>query len=177
MIYMGIDASSKKTGWSIFKDNQLIDYGIIEPIDSNAEFRDRIRSIMPQLGTIVDKYNPDVCYTEDVPLMEKGSKKTLVILGAVQGSIIGLFSSRNIPVEFIGVSNWRSKLGLFTGKKEDTKREQMKKSSIEYANKNFEINLKWVSPSSKKNEDDIADAINVCWSQIKPKSNRGFNKK
>ena len=53
----------------------------------------------------------------------------------------------------------------------------MKKSSIEYANKTFEINLKWVSPSSKKNEDDIADAINVCWSQIKPKSNRGFNKK
>lgn len=177
MVTMGIDASTNKTGWSIFKDNKLIDYGVIEPTNPKDEWKNRIRTIMPQLANIIDKYNPNIAYVEDVPLMLNGGRKTLVILGAVQGSIIGLFSSRYIPVEFIPVSTWRSALNLFTGKKEDTKREHMKQSSIEYANKIFEINLKWVSPNSKKNEDDIADAINVCWSQIKPKSNRGFNKK
>ncbi len=177
MIAMGIDASTTKTGWSIFKDNKLIDYGVIEPTNSKDEWRNRIRTITPQLVSIVDKYNPNMVYAEDVPLSPKGGMSTLVKLGAVQGSIIGLFSSRYIPVEFISVSTWRSVLNLFTGKKEDTKREHMKQSSIEYANKTFGINLKWVSPSSKKNEDDIADAINVCWSQIKPKPKRGFNRK
>ena len=72
--------------------------------------------------------------------------------------------------EEVGISvsenEWRSKVGLFTGNRNDTKRDEMKRKSIEMANKEFGLNLKWISKSSKKNEDDISDAILIAYSQI-----------
>ena len=49
----------------------------------------------------------------------------------------------------------------------------MKKSSVEYANKTFGLDLVWKSKSSKYNQDDLADAINVCYSQIIDKKQFG----
>ena len=53
----------------------------------------------------------------------------------------------------------------------------MKQSSIEYANKTFSLDLMWKSKTSKYNQDDIADAINIAYSQIKPKNNNAFGRK
>ena len=36
-------------------------------------------------------------------------------------------------------------------------------------NKLFNIDLMWVKPKSKLNQDDIAEAILICYSQVKPK--------
>lgn len=175
MIYMGIDASSTCIGYSVFDNHKLIDYGKIKPIKSN-DWRERIEDMSEKIPKIIDKYNIDKVYIEDVPLMGKGGMKTLVILGAVQGLLINIFNSRHIIMEYISVSSWRSNLNLFTGDKKGLKRDEMKQKSIAYANKTFNLNLNWVSSSSIKNDDDIADAINICWSQIKPKQ-RGFNLK
>ena len=41
--------------------------------------------------------------------------------------------------------------------------------SIEKANKLFGLDLLWVSPKSTRNQDDVADAILVAYSQIKKK--------
>ena len=38
--------------------------------------------------------------------------------------------------------------------------------SVDYANDLFGIELVYKSPTSKFNQDDIADSINVAWSQI-----------
>ena len=79
----------------------------------------------------------------------------------------------NLKVSFIGVSQWRSALGLFTGTRKGTTREEMKKSSVEYANKTFGLELAWKSKTSKFNQDDLADAINVAFSQIIDKKQFG----
>ena len=52
-------------------------------------------------------------------------------------------------------------------------REEMKKSSVEYANNTFGLDLVWKSKSSKKNQDDLSDAINVAWSQLIDKKQFG----
>ena len=39
-----------------------------------------------------------------------------------------------------------------------------KKISVDYANHTFGLDLIYKSPSSKSNQDDIADAINIGWS-------------
>lgn len=166
MITMGIDASTTSTGWAIFDGSNLIGYGVIKPKSDN--WRDRLIEQGPQLANIIQTYKPEKIFMEDVPL--KGSNvKALVILGAVQGFIYGVISSFNIPVFFIVPSEWRSLLGLFDGTREGTHRDMLKKKAIDKANKLFSLNLLYKSPSSKFNEDDIAEAILLCYSQIKSK--------
>ena len=165
MIVMGIDASTTSTGWSIFNNNKLVDYGVIKPKGEN--WRERLENQGPLISKIIEKYKPEKVYMEDVPLSVAGGIKTGIILGAVQGFVYGLFSSYSIKILFVSPTNWRSKVGIFNGKRNGTKREALKKASIEKANTLFGINLKWVSPSSIKNEDDISDAILVAYSQIK----------
>ena len=44
---------------------------------------------------------------------------------------------------------------------------QMHNKAIEMANEEFSLDLAWVAPSSKKNEDDCAEGILIAYSQIK----------
>ena len=171
MISMGIDASTTSTGWSIFENDKLIGYGVIQPKGEN--WRERLFHEGPQLVTIIKKYIPEKIYMEDVPLKE-GNKQTLVILGAVQGFLYGIASSLHVPIEFVYPSTWRSQIGLFNGTEQGKKRQILKKRAIELANKLFDLDLIYKSPSSKFNQDDIAESILICYSQVKP---RKFGKK
>lgn len=166
MILMGIDASTTSTGWSIFEDSNLVAYGVIKP--EGEDWRDRLVHQGPLLTEIIQKYSPKKIYMEDVPL-KAGNSKVLVVLGAVQGFIYGIASALGVPVQFILPSEWRSPLGLYDGTREGTKRAELKRKSIDKANDLFGLDLVWVSPSSKKNQDDQADAILLCYSQVKKK--------
>ena len=159
-VYMGIDASSSCTGVSVFIDNELVHYEAIKP--EGNDWRDRLFHEGPALSQVIKKYRPNKIYMEDVPLKASGGLKTLVILGGVQGFIYGVAASNNVPIEFVSPTSWRSMIGLFDGTKEGKKREVLKQKAIEKANDYFGLNLRWVSPSSKKNEDDIAEAILIC---------------
>ncbi|MDO4803016.1 MAG: crossover junction endodeoxyribonuclease RuvC [Prevotellaceae bacterium] len=167
-IILGLDASSSSTGWAIFDKRGLAAYGIIQPNDKDLDWRDRLVKQGDKLREVIEQYHPNKIVMEDVPL-KNGNSKVLVILGAVQGFIYGIASSYSIPVYFVLPSEWRSPLGLYDGKREGTKRKELKKKSIEKANELFGLNLMWVSPSSKKNQDDISDAILLTYSQIKPR--------
>lgn len=164
MVYCGIDASTTAVGWSIFNGTGLIDYGCFRP--KGDDWRDRTQQIAPFIKHLLEKYHVDKVILEDVPLMGKRGNKTLVILGAVQGMLLGVTSSMNVPTEFIQPSTWRSPIGLFDGTKAGTRRDEMKRKSIEKANELFGLELQWVSPCSKKNDDDISDSILVAYSQI-----------
>ena len=164
--YHGVDASTTSTGWAIFDDKELKAYGLIKP--NGEDWRERIVNQAPQLVEIISKYKPEKIYMEDVPLKSK-YPKVLVQLGAVQGFIYGVTASVHVPITFLVPSEWRSPMGLFDGTREGTKRAEMKRKSVEKANELFGLNLVWKSACSIKNDDDIADAILVAYSQIKKK--------
>lgn len=163
MIYIGIDASSRSTGYSVFDGDKLIDYGMIKSSSNN--WRDNIISQSDKIIAILNKYLPDRIFMEDVPL-KAANPKLLVQLGAVQGFFYGIFTSHKIPITFLIPSQWRSPVGLFDGTREGTSRAEMKRKSVEKANEVFGLNLVWKSPTSKFNEDDIADSILIAYSQI-----------
>lgn len=172
MITIGLDCSTKSSGWAIFDDDKLIDYGVIKSI--MTDWRERLFHQGLMLGKVLDKYKPEKVFMEDVPLYHKGGTKTLMMLGAVQGLVYGVVASRNIEIQFLQPASWRSPIGLFDGTKQGTHRDEMKKKSVEKANKLFGLELIYKSPSSKFNEDDISDAILVAYSQVGP---RTFGKK
>lgn len=163
MIVMGIDASTSSTGWSIFEDDKLIANGVIKP--KGSDWRNKIQQEFPLLCKIIDKYKPNKAFIEDIPL--KDGKITLVKLGAVQGMVLSVMAFKEVSVEFLSPSDWRGALGLYDGTREGTKRDALKKKAIEMVNKKFGLNLLWVAPKSKLNEDDMAEATLIAYSQVK----------
>lgn len=170
MIIIGIDASTSATGYGVFEDTKLIDYGIIKP-KSKLDWQNRIAEEWIELCKLVEKYHPQKIYVENVPL--KDGKLTIQKLGAVQGMILALCAQYKIVPCFLLPSEWRGKLNLFGGTRQGTQRDILKQKAIQMVNKEFGLDLTWVAPKSKLNEDDCAEGILVAWSQIKPKK---FNK-
>ena len=166
MIICGIDASSSCTGVFIFDELVPIYYNKFRPINKNGNWEDNVFDIINQIIPILSEYKVEKIYMEDVPLKAR-NPKVLVQLGAVQGFFYGLVASFGIPIVFLNPSKWRSPMGLFDGTKEGTKRTEMKRKSIEKVNELFGLGLVWKSPSSVRNQDDIADAVLVAYSQIK----------
>lgn len=162
-IILSLDASTTSTGWAIFDKRGLSGYGVIKP--EGDDWRDRLLHQGNELKEVIEKFHPNKIMMEDVPL-KSNNAKILVILGAVQGYILGIASSYGIPIKFVFPSEWRSPLNLYDGTRDGTKRKELKRKSIEKANEIFGLNLVWVSPSSKKNMDDISDAILLGYSQI-----------
>lgn len=163
MIICGLDCSTSCTGWAIFDNNELRAYGAIKP--KGDDWRDRVMDLTMQLSDIFHKYRPEIVYAEDVP-MKKGSL-TIEKLGAVQGVVLALCAGYKIHPCFLLPSKWRGDLNLFDGTRNGLQRDVLKKKAIEMANEEFGLNLTWVAPSSKKNDDDIAESILIAYSQIK----------
>lgn len=165
MIACGLDASTSCTGWSIFENGVLIAHGAIKP--KGDDWRDRVMELTMDIAQIFKQYRPAMLYIEDVP-MKKGSL-TIEKLGAVQGAILALCAAYKIKPCFLLPSKWRSDLNLFDGTKAGLQRDVLKRKAIEMANKEFGLNLAWVAPSSKKNQDDEAESILIAYSQIRKK--------
>lgn len=168
MIILSIDASTTCSGYGVFSNNELIDFGAIKPPES-LDWRERISFQVIELIKIFKQYRPQVLYAEDVPA--KDGKLTIEKLGAVQGVLITLCTAYHTTPYFLLPSKWRSNLNLFDGTKTGLQRDVLKKKAIQMANEEFGLNLTWVAPKSKKNQDDIAEGILIGWSQIKPKNN------
>ena len=159
----GLDCSTTATGWSMFDNDKLIAYGVIKP--KGEDWRERVMNESLTLKEMFDKYSPNKIYMEDVP-MKKGAS-TLMKLGAVQGCVLGLAATYKIQIDFLLPSQWRSPLNLYDGTREGTHREVLKKKAIEMANEVFGLKLEWYGATSKKTQDDIAEAILIAYSQIK----------
>ena len=173
MRVISVDASTSCTGWALFEDDDLIAYGKLKPIDNKLEWRERILNLIPQMDELIKKYKPVKMYAEDVPLIQQKARKTLVQLGAVQGSLIGICGANNVQMEFIPVGTWRKNIGISSGEKG---RDAMKVKSLQLANELFDLNLKCVyttqgNYNGDKSDDDISDAILIYASTRKKYQN------
>ena len=162
---LSLDASTTCTGYAIFSKDKLVKSGKIVP-SKVLDWRERINHTANRLNKIIEEYDIQKIYCEDVPLKSSGGLKTLLMLGAVQGMILTVASCHDIEIEFIPVATWRRKVGLFDGTTDGKKRENLKKHSIELANKLYKLELNYVSKASKLNDDDISDAILIYHSTL-----------
>ena len=97
MITLGLDMASKKSGYSLFYDKELVEYGLWEiPNAEEIDWRNRIIWMSNQLNNYINKHKIDKIFIEDVPLRME-NPQTLKILSAL--SIAGTFdfSSKMTP--------------------------------------------------------------------------------
>lgn len=191
MNVLGLDMSSQRSGYSLFKDKNLVDYGVWE-LDSNQEhdWRNRIAFMADCVHKYCRSNLIDVIYVEDVPPILENTQ-TVKVLSALQGMLIAIASQHDIDIEFVPVKTWKQRIGInLVSSKENNECKRRikerfgdksqkplnkvknwtkaweKKLSVDYVNDLFGLELVYKSPTSKFNQDDIADSINIAWSQI-----------
>lgn len=126
---LALDAATKDTGWSVFDNNQLVDYGIMrigldDPIARMALLRQ-------WLVGAVDSWKPDRVAIEDIQLQSFYNEKThaqsqnVVLyktLAQLQGTILVALHEKKVEQSVIHVATWRSYCGITAKKRDDQKR-------------------------------------------------------
>lgn len=190
-IVLGLDMSSHKSGYALFVNEELVDYGAWEMTNvQESDWRKRIAFMANCVGQYCVHHDVDVIYAEDVPPTLENSQ-TVKVLSALQGMLIAISILNDIDINFIPVKTWKQKIGinLASSKANNACKKRIKESfgkdatknlnkvknwtkawekklSVDYVNHVFGLDLIYKSPSSKFNNDDIADSINIAWSQI-----------
>lgn len=183
MITCGIDASSSCTGLFIFDDLNPIYYTKIRPQHKNEGWEYNICDIISQIIPILKEYKVEKIWAENVPeYANKGTRggmmlKPLIILGGMHEALyMKLGIELGYDIEFVDVYEWRGKLEFLKGARA---REDQKEKAVKFINDKFGLDLYFVKDSKTiKNDDDIAEAGCIVWSQIMPQvEHKSFGKK
>ena len=154
MITLGLDLSSKSTGYSIYDGKELKKYGCIVASDTNLF--NRINKMINELEVILNENKIDQVMIEDVLIEDVHHNHTVFkALTYLQGFVLNLMNNYKITkVEFCTASQWRKKCGIKTGK--GIKREELKAEDIKFVKEKFNIDV----------NDDVADAIGIGWFKV-----------
>lgn len=147
MKILSLDLSTKSSGWAIFEDGFLIEYGCITA--SSTDLIKRIIKIENELEEILKKHKGiDKAIAEEVrPENGMQNIKTHRALMWLQGYIAILLHKYKINLDLIYPSSWRAAIGIKTGR--GIKRTSLKEKDIQFVKENYNLDV----------NDDIADAI------------------
>ena len=101
MRILSIDASTKSSGWAIFEDTKLVDYGMVTA--SSTDLIKRIHKIVDGFDEILSKNQIDTIILEEVrPENGLQNIKTHRALMWLQGQLAVMIhdSHNNIPIEY-----------------------------------------------------------------------------
>ena len=149
---LGLDCSTKSTGWCVMTpDGELVRYGCIKP-NSDDDAIDRIKTVINEVDKLIKEFKPYLIIEEDVPPALQNSM-TVKTLSTLKGGMLTLAYINGISIRYILPNVWQSALKILKSKG------STKKQSIDFINRIYNTAFKFVSESSKKNEDDITDSI------------------
>ena len=159
MNILGIDASTKSSGWAVYEGNSLKDYGCITSA-SNDLFK-RIHVMVDSLQTIVEKHKITKIVLEEVRPDETGARTNLATHKALmflQGAIAMMIHDNfpKVTIEYLYPSEWRKCCKIKTGR--GVVRETVKQRDIRFVEETFGLKV----------NDDIADAIGLGYAYLHP---------
>lgn len=155
MNILALDASTKSTGWAIYKHNKLQGEGCITATSTNLF--NRIEVMMEGIKDILIR-NPDLQYVILEEVRQQGfiNIKTYKALMYLQGCIGMMLNKhfKHIQLDFLYPSTWRKVCGIKQGR--GVQRTSQKINDINWVKQNFNIEV----------NDDIADAIGIGYAYI-----------
>lgn len=163
MTLLALDASTKSTGYAIFKDKKLIKYGCLTSTKTNTV--ERIIYMIEEIKKLISEYEIEKIVLEEVlPKNEDyddgashhSNPKVFKPLMWLQAGINFMIyvHYKNLEIEYMMPNQWRSKIGIKTGR--GVKREALKSADIKFAKDTFNIDV----------NDDVADACGIGWAYL-----------
>lgn len=154
MRILSFDQATRVTGYALFVDTGLVNWGCID-CSKLPEGDERINQMILKIYETIRAAKPDVVVFENVQLQT--SPKTLMMLTRIQGAIMGYCLEHGIIWNIYMPTQWRKILGFSQGK--DTKRKELKKQAIEFACEAYNIQFK----------EDIAESVSIGLAYLKSK--------
>lgn len=148
---ISLDTSSTKSGWAYYEDSKYKSSGVVDldtkecrkGYKNNSE--QRVKDMCLGLLKILNEYKPDIIIIEKLNVSR--NMNATRILAKVIGCVYSYAISHNNCYYFeIQATQWRSQLGMQSGRK---KRAELKQLSVNYVKKVFDKDV----------SDDEADAI------------------
>lgn len=164
-VILSLDMATKKTGYAIFHDKDLIKSNkILTNIEESGLWYERMNYMVSEIAKIIYKESPTIIIIEDVPVHQNlNLAKYLCIL---QGMVLGICNMLEIRCITKLPSIWRK--GLIA-QGAGVKRDVQKEEAVRLVNKLYNKDLKYFKNDTKSNnsDDDIAEAILLGLSYIK----------
>ena len=162
MKVLALDQSTRVTGWAVFADSALQEYGKFDAENAGADIGKRLTYIREKVKALIDKYDIQKILIEEIQLQNTVGNNVVTYkkLAYVQAVLIQMFDELNLPYEIIASSSWKSTLSI----KGRARAEQKKNAQI-YVNTIYGI----------KATQDECDAICIGTHYTKLPSNEDFN--
>ena len=109
---LALDQSSRVSGYAIFYDGKLEDYGKFELTDNDLGIR--LLKIRQKVDDLIDKYNINEVVLEDIQLQNNVSNnvQTFKALAEVFGVVYELITEKDIKSSAVLSTVWKSALGV-----------------------------------------------------------------
>lgn len=109
---LALDQSSRITGWSVFENAKLFDYGKFEFTDNDMS--QRLLNIKTKVKELIQQYDINEVIFEDIQMQDNvaNNVQTFKVLAQVQGMLLTLFAEMGIPYSIVLASQWKSTLGI-----------------------------------------------------------------
>jgi len=169
MYILGVDAATKKTGYSIlnYETGELVKYGLIKT--HSEDVRDRMKEIYFELKKIIqDNNNIKVVVVEDIPVNNHANLKTGKDLSILHGVILGVCFEQCLSCVAYAPSSWRSIVGTYSGTRDGMKRDVQKQEAVNKVNELYNLDLQYLKRDTKtlQSDDDKAEAILIARAYI-----------
>lgn len=144
MNLLALDQATRITGWSIWQDGTLTEFGHIEFDDEDNFIRNH--KLIQWIANMIKTRDIDIVAIEDIQ-MQINNVTTFQKLAQLQGAIIEKVLSQNLNYKIIRPTEWRAVCHFLKG--QDKHRESQKKIAQQWVMNTF----------NKKCTQDEADAI------------------
>lgn len=113
MRILALDQASRISGWAIFNENNLEQYGRID-VSKYYELGERLHIIRQKVRQLIEKENIDIVILEDIYMdgQRVNNVQTFKALAEVFGVLYELCVDMNIPIEAVLAGTWKSTLGI-----------------------------------------------------------------
>ena len=141
---LALDQATHKTGYAVFNNKDLIDYGTFEARSDNEI--ERCAQVKQWMISLIERYEIDFVGLEQIQLDVAKSAPTFEALAHLQGILMLTCYEEKVPCKPVHVNTWRSHCGVRGKTRPDVKRSMQL------------ITKKWfgIMPT-----DDEADAIGI----------------
>lgn len=153
MLCLSLDQALRTTGFAIFENQRLKDYGTFT-LPTSIPIEQRLGSYWSELNDLKAKFDPDFIFFEDT--QNQQNAETFRKLCYVEAATILWCYFNNIKFQILSPSHWRSVLKEKCGISFGRKREEQKKATIDFVIEYFNENV----------TTDEADAISLGYAGI-----------